>query len=683
MKRINEYFSTNTNKRSPVPAIPIAEEESSLICDTINSEEPGTSSSNVVMSRVNDVGMFIKVDRNLTDNEKHIVLTNAWIPPVSYSFPILEPNKERKLKFQHHWLTSYSWLLYSEIKSGAFCRFCVVFAKCGGVGNQKLGFLSSEPFNNWKKAKEVFNKHSLLEYHKTAALKADSFLSVFSKKQKSIVDALDDDRSKQIINNRKRLLPIVECIILCGKQEIALRGHRDFGPIDFTSASAKNEGNFREILKYKVKDDDCIRSFLESDSRNKYLSPRIQNEIIAICGDVLLKKIVEKINASKCFSVLADETTDISVTEQLTICVRYLSGTGNDVQINEDFIMFVEIHSLTGVDLASAILNGLNVSGINCDFLYGQGYDGAANMSGQFKGVKSIIQAKYPKALYVHCVAHSLNLAVSSACDLQPIRICLGVIEKLYCFFNTPKRKNALFEAISNSDLIPSIKSLKRLCATRWIQRYDAVNDFVQLFPYVVVSLETMSSWKDVTAVEANMLRNAMDSEFLISVQIIKVLFSYGLPLCKQLQSKDIDLKEMVGLAEDNVNALKQLRTNIEPEFKKIFDEAQKMAEVLDFQIVVKRINKRQINRANPSLSSEEPEDYFRVTICIPYIESFINQLELRFLEHHNIFKGFYCLFDNNEDSNEADFESLVSFYLTHHDLSTTLGELKMWKLKP
>ncbi|KAL4144132.1 hypothetical protein QTP88_006359 [Uroleucon formosanum] len=311
--------------------------------------------------------------------------------------PILEPNKERKLQFQHHWLTSYSWLLYSEIKSGAFCRFCVVFAKCGGVGNQKLGFLSIEPFNNWKKAKEVFNKHSSLEYHKTAALKADSFLNVFSKKQKSIVDALDDDRSKQIINNRKRLLPIVECIILCGKQEIALRGHRDFGPIDFISASAKNEGNFREILKYKVKDDDCIRSFLKS---------------------------------------------------------------------------------------------------------------------------------------------------------------------------------------------------------------------------------------------------------------------------------------------EDNVNALKQLRTNIEPEFKKIFNEAQKMAEFLDFQIVVKKINKRQINRANPSLSSEEPEDHLRVTICSPYIKSFINQLELRFLEHHNIFKGFHCLFDNNEDSNEAVFESLVSFYLSYNDLSTTLGELKMWKLK-
>lgn len=68
------------------------------------------------------------------------------------------------------------------------------------------------------------------------------------------------------------------------------------------------------------------------------------------------------------------------------------------------------------------------------------------------------------------------------------------------------------------------------------------------------------------------------------------------------------------------------------------------MAEVLDFQILVKRLNKRQTYRANPSLLSEEPEDYFRVTICIPYIESFINQLEIRFLEHHNIFKGLFLI---------------------------------------
>jgi len=55
------------------------------------------------------------------------------------------------------------------------------------------------------------------------------------------------------------------------------------------------------------------------------------------------------------------------------------------------------------------------------------------------------------------------------------------------------------------------------------------------------------------------------------------------------------------------------------------------MTEVLDFKIVVKRLNKRQIYRTNPPRPTEEAVDYFRITICIIYIESFINQLEIRF----------------------------------------------------
>lgn len=35
----------------------------------------------------------------------------------------------------------------------------------------------------------------------------------------------------QFEENRKRLIPIIECIILCGKEELALRGHKDFGSI--------------------------------------------------------------------------------------------------------------------------------------------------------------------------------------------------------------------------------------------------------------------------------------------------------------------------------------------------------------------------------------------------------------------------------------------------------------------
>lgn len=78
----------------------------------------------------------------------------------------------------------------------------------------------------------------------------------------------------------------------------------------------------------------------------------MQNEIICICDQLILKEIVTKVNAAKGFAVLADETTDIATKEQLTLCVRFIDS--NNI-INESFLRFVIIHSLTGNDLASAI----------------------------------------------------------------------------------------------------------------------------------------------------------------------------------------------------------------------------------------------------------------------------------------------------------------------------------------
>jgi hypothetical protein len=74
-------------------------------------------------------------------------------------------------------------------------------------------------------------------------------------------------------------------------------------------------------------------------------------------------------------------------------------------------------------------------------------------MTRHIKGVQTIIRNKYPKALYVHYVARTLNLAVSSVCNIQPVRNCLGTIQKMYCFFNSPKRHQVILTAISQSNL--------------------------------------------------------------------------------------------------------------------------------------------------------------------------------------------------------------------------------------
>lgn len=84
--------------------------------------------------------------------------------------------------------------------------------------------------------------------------------------------------------------------------------------------------------------DEALKNHLETSPGNaKYLSPQTQNEMIACCGAEIQDKIVQRIYKAKYFLVLADESLDISGTEQLSICIRYVS---DEFEIKEDFLGF-------------------------------------------------------------------------------------------------------------------------------------------------------------------------------------------------------------------------------------------------------------------------------------------------------------------------------------------------------
>jgi len=69
-----------------------------------------------------------------------------------------------------------------------------------------------------------------------------------------------------------------------------------------------------------------------------------------------------------------------------------------------------------------------------------------------------------------------------------------------------------LSNCIKNANETPNAKTLKRLCATRWIQRYDAVNDFAELFPFVMDALDNISISHDLSGTDASILSKSMDS---------------------------------------------------------------------------------------------------------------------------------------------------------------------------
>jgi hypothetical protein len=172
----------------------------------------------------------------------------------------------------------------------------------------------------WSSAASKLKEHNTQsEVHKTAVLKASEFLKNQDGRG-DIMQQLSSSYKSQRAENRLKLISIIKCIIFCGKQNLALRGHYE------QSSTIKNSGNFLELLKFRAESGDVIlQNHLKFAPKNAtYKSAPIQNEIIAIIGKWIQRKILISLNqGSSYFAILADEARDSSNKEQMPIIIRY------------------------------------------------------------------------------------------------------------------------------------------------------------------------------------------------------------------------------------------------------------------------------------------------------------------------------------------------------------------------
>ncbi|KAH6929705.1 hypothetical protein HPB50_005154 [Hyalomma asiaticum] len=380
----------------------------------------------------NDIGMFVN-RTDIPDDIREQVYSNVWMPPPSYKFEISVAKNGKRRTFQSHWLQRYGWLAFSHVRKGAFCKTCVLFCRKSGAGkgsHQSCRNLVTVPFTKWKDAIEIFENHARTEYHKAATVDAESFLRVARGKSSSVHIQLNQQAKGELEDNKAKLRAIVETVVLCGRQDLALRGDKDSGRLSLEEP-LQNDGNFRALLRYRANGGDTIlANHIRTAGNNAlYSSPSIQNEIISIIGKLTQDKIVRQANEAAFFSVLADETTDVSQTEQFSLCVRYVDPTSSSIR--EDFLGFVPVDDVSASSLAHTLKRELLNLGLHLNMMRGQGYDGAAAMSGAFNGVQALILKDFPTALYTHCSSHSLNLCLSDASAVQDIRRAFGTISEL------------------------------------------------------------------------------------------------------------------------------------------------------------------------------------------------------------------------------------------------------------
>lgn len=236
------------------------------------------------------------------------------------------------------------------------------------------------------------------------------------------------------------------------------RGHNE-------NDTSLNRGNFIEMMNTIGLFDDIVKNKINGPKNARYLHHSIQVEIIHIMANMILNRISSEVKESVYFSVMADETKDISKTEQFSVVVRYYFQG----ELKERFLGFTPLTDLDGKSLFSHIKSILFKSKIDINNCIAQTYDGASVMRGHINGVQALFRKEVPWALYTHCANHRLNLVlVDITKNIEEVDVFFYFLQELYVFMSGSVIHNQFIELQKIVLKTNKPIELKRLCLTRW-----------------------------------------------------------------------------------------------------------------------------------------------------------------------------------------------------------------------
>ncbi|XP_015377532.1 PREDICTED: uncharacterized protein LOC107171790 [Diuraphis noxia] len=123
-------------------------------------------------------------------------------------------------------------------------------------------------------------------------------------------------------------------------------------------------------------------------------------------------KLKDDIGNNK-YSILVDESTDISVTKFLGIVIIYYSTLKRTIVTT--FLGLEELMEGNALAIVNAIKSCLKKYSLNIKNMIGLGTDNASVMIGVNNGVHKLLKDENPYIVLIKCVCHSLKLATSHA----------------------------------------------------------------------------------------------------------------------------------------------------------------------------------------------------------------------------------------------------------------------------
>ncbi|XP_077972730.1 52 kDa repressor of the inhibitor of the protein kinase-like [Styela clava] len=515
--------------------------------------------------KTNDLGFVLKKHTQLTDAERYRLLTSDGPKNVT----ILDTVRQSRRKFLKKWLDDNrfcSWLVYTQLSDGrGLCKICIVMQARLKHGTLRDTAFVTRPCIDYKKFMKKAVAHRDTNYHRESNTAAKNFVKSMETGQ-NVRANMEAQYATQTKENRRIMTSIVKTVMFCASGNIPLRGH------------SGDSGNFVNLLLFRIDagDEDLKWHFARMAGNAKYTSPMIQNEILKVASDMIVQDIVMKANKSF-VSVIADESCDISGKEQLSIVFRNVKGG----EVCERFTGLVEMDSVSVESISSNILTHLSGIGVDLQKLVGQGYDGATTMAGHVSGVQKRIRDKYPRAIFVHCASHCLNLEaiIRSTCDI--------IRETIRFFRESPKRRAGLGI------------NIPLFCPTRWSEKYKSIRIFKCNFKRVLEALDSLArDANSETRAKAFSLKSALEKSSVIYASVI----------AEERNDSEIALN--------------------------IYKEACEIAGLKE--LTIPRVVEVQVYRDN--VCADSASQYFKRSVYLPYVDGLSCSIRERFIDNPSFF---------------------------------------------
>lgn len=332
-----------------------------------------------------------------------------------------------------------------------------------------------------------------------------------------------------------------------------------------------NRGNFIELLKVIGRHSAPVMMHLEkinksNHNRLTFMSSKSQEKLLSILGEIVRAQILKDVKSACHFAVIIDTTTDISNQEQFKFIVRYVNSTG----VLEERLLALETASdATGQGLFNTSCKITSKYVISWEkHLCPQSYDGAASMQGIYSSLRSFIQNENPRAIYVWCFAHILNLVVVDTCDsCTDTKNFFGDVKLLVFFFLKARKRTAAFiESQKKLYEDERILRMKSFSDTRWTSHGKVLNVIFCKYKALIDALEVLQDSSDrITASSSRTFLNTISTfKFVLCLIFFKNIFIVTTPLSNYLQCKTIDFFEAIQL----VNVAKQKLSEMRSECK-------------------------------------------------------------------------------------------------------------------